>query len=96
MVPPTALLQNKLENVGQALDGQDQSMEMAGVRHMPDKGQRALDGFMSQAAAPAVAQQQLLPQAKPAQQQQQEQQVGTACWLLFIVTCPTATSMEAL
>lgn len=39
-------LQNKLENLGQTLDGVDQSMEVSGVRFMPERGQVSLDGFM--------------------------------------------------
>jgi len=39
-------LQNKLENLGQTLDGADQSMEVSGVRFMPERGQVSLDGFM--------------------------------------------------
>ena len=40
-------LQNKLENVGQALDGNNRAMEMASAaRTMPEKGQRALDSFV--------------------------------------------------
>jgi len=31
-------VQNKLENVGQALDGEDRAMQVAGARTMPEKG----------------------------------------------------------
>ncbi|GAB4813670.1 hypothetical protein N2152v2_000716 [Parachlorella kessleri] len=90
-----ASVQNKLENVGQALDGQDQSMEMAGVRHMPDKGQRALDGFLSQAAAPSAAKPQLLPQSKPAQQEQQVQQGAAASMTHATLRSPVSAKAQS-
>jgi hypothetical protein len=52
-------IQNKLENVGQALDGEDRGMEVTAARTMPERGQKALDTFFTttQAAAPAPLQQ---------------------------------------
>lgn len=41
-------IQNKLENVGQALDGEDKAMEVAAARTMPERGQKALDGYFIQ------------------------------------------------
>lgn len=32
-------VQNKLEHVGQALDGEDRAMEMSGIRTMPERGE---------------------------------------------------------
>ena len=61
-------LQNKLENVGQALDGQDRAMEVSAARTMPERGQKALDTYFMQ-AGPAVAE--AAPAAPPLQQQQQ-------------------------
>lgn len=43
-----AAIQNKLENVGQALDGQDRGMEVTAARTMPERGQRAMDSFVTQ------------------------------------------------
>ena len=39
-------IQNKLENLGQTLDGEEKSMEVNGVRFMPEHGQASLDGFL--------------------------------------------------
>lgn len=61
-------LQNKLENVGQALDGQDRAMEVSAARTMPERGQKALDTYFTQ-AGPAVVE--TAPAAPPLQQQQQ-------------------------
>lgn len=42
-----ASVQNKLENVGQAIDGQDRGMEVKKVRNMPEKGQMSLESFLT-------------------------------------------------
>jgi len=40
-------VQNKLENVGQALDGEDRGMEVSHVRTMPEAGQKSMHGFFA-------------------------------------------------
>ena len=42
-----AAIQNKLDNIGQALDGQDRGMEVTAARNMPERGQKAMDSFMT-------------------------------------------------
>ncbi len=80
--------QTKLENIGEALDGQDQSMEVSAVRHMPERGQRALDGFLSQApqptAAAAAQPAEAAVQQRPAQQAQPPPPQQVSCWVRFI------------
>ena len=41
-------VQNKLEHVGQALDGEDRGMEMAAIRTMPERGQKSLETYYVQ------------------------------------------------
>lgn len=40
-----ASVQSKLENVGQALDGEDKTMDVSGIRTMPERGQKQMESY---------------------------------------------------
>jgi len=65
-------IQNKLENVGQALDGQDRGMEVTAARTMPDRGQKALDTYFTTQVMAAPAAPPAAAAAPPLQQQPQQ------------------------
>eukprot|EP00890_Picochlorum_soloecismus_P000494 jgi/Picsp_1/1445/NSC_04924-R1_swi snf-related matrix-associated actin-dependent regulator of chromatin subfamily a-like protein 1-like len=49
-------IQNKLEKLGQTLDGMDQTLEVCQSRIMPEKGQQSLDKFLTPSQQPIVSQ----------------------------------------